>query len=293
MVLLDILSRVYHVLGDDIVSPRWFQRTRLVALANQACLEFRAAVEDEWYSQDIALVANVDTYSYRSDNVRAQRIAYADVTLEPRGVVGVFTGQDDRWQSHTGAAPAYWSSDALPHDQFRVVPTPSVASTESWAFTAENGDIVVTSDVSGAYSFTSESGVVLAVFGFSPDSEDGAIVAIGAAGADVLTVWGTVAPTAMVADGDEVAIKGAFELAIVWYVLWRTYEEETDHHNRELAGLYKKFWDLELEQATELTNNPFPRMVNVIAGPGRYGSSVFIRPSDTIHTSGGDVTVTW
>jgi hypothetical protein len=293
MVLLDILSRVYHVLGDDIATPRWFTRTRLVALANRGCLEFRSAIEDEWYSQDTALQANVDTYSYRAGNLRAQRIAYAGVTLEPRGVVGVFTGQDDRWQSHTGAAPAYWSSDALPHDQFRVVPAPSVASTESWTFTSESGDITVTSDASGAYSFSSESGVVLAVFGFSPDSEDGTIISLASDGADVLTVWGTLAPTDMVADGDEVPIKGAFELALVWYTLWRTYEEETDHHNRELAGLYKKFWDLEIEQAKELSENPFPRMVNIIAGPGRYGSSVFIRPSDTIHTSGGDVTVTW
>lgn len=288
-----LLDRVYYILGDHRQTPRWFERQRIVDLLNQACLKFRAAVEDEWYTADQDITSGTDTYSYLDGHLRTQRIAYKDETLTPRGVLGVLSGQDERWQSHTGAEPLYWTSDGLPHNQYRVIPVPSTTSAQSWSFSQEFGDIVVTSDSSGAYAFSQEYGAVLALSGFSATDERGVITSVSEQGADVLTVWGTVSSPSMASDGDAVPIKQAYANAAVWYACWQIYEEETDHHNGVLAGFYKKLWEQDLESAKNLAEVPFPRMVNTI-GPSRHGAPGFcIRPSDTISTSGGNITVTW
>ena len=289
--LQGLLTRAYLILGDDMVTPRWFTRTRLVDLLNRACLEFRAEVEDEWVAYDQALTAATDTYTFRSDHLRTQRIAYSDLTLEPIGTVGVITSRDERWQSHDGAEPRAWSSDALPHDQYRLIPTPSVSSADQYTFSGEYGDMVDLSDVSGAYTFASEYGLVLEVPGFTNVDEYGAIISFSTSGSDLVTVWATGAPGTMTGDGDVVPIKSAFANAPVWYALWRVYEEEGDHHNRELAGLYRKMWRMDVDRAKELAEIPLPRIPNVInpSGGGGGGRAIF-RPSDTV---GGSYTVTW
>lgn len=289
--LQDLLTRAYLILGDDIATPRWFTRARLVDLLNRACLEFRSEVEDEWISYDQALTAGTDVYTFRDDHLRTQRVAYSDLTLETIGAVGTITSRDERWQSHDGATPLAWSSDALPHNQYRLLPTPSVSSADFYTFSGEYGDMVDLADTSGTYTFASEYGLVLEVPDFTNVDEYGAIVEFGTQGSDLVNIWATGAPGAMSGDGDEVPIKAAFANAPVWYALWRTYEGEGDHHNKELAGLYRKLWRMDVDRAKELAEIPLPRIPNVInpsrGGDGRRG---LFRPSDTV---GGSYTVTW
>jgi len=289
--LQGLLTRAYLVLGDDITTPRWFTRAHLVELLNRACQDFRAEVEDEWIAYDLPLTAGTDVYTHRTDHLRTQRIAYSDLTLEVLGAVGTITSRDERWQSHDGATPLAWSSDALPHNQFRVLPTPSVTSADNYVWESEYGDMVDLTDSTGAYTFTSEYGIVLTVPGFTNTSEYGVILDLDSQGSDLVNVWATGAPGSMSGDGDEVPIKAAFANAPVWYALWRVYEEEGDHHNRELAGLYRKLWRMDVDRAKELADIQLPRIPNVISGSyGGDNRRGAFRPSDTV---GGSYTVTW
>lgn len=306
MNLQALLQRAYSVLGDDFANPRFFPRARLVDLMNRGVQEFRSEVNDEWYERDIALVSGTAIYDFPVGHVRTQRVAYADKTLVPRGVVGALTGQDELWQDHTAQEPIYWTSDALPHNQFRVVPTPSVTSTEFWSFalaasggsTIEDGTVVETTSPDETFTFildpadpahlSIEDGLVLGVDGFAIDSEDGVLVEVDAEGADVLTVWGTLRAGEMSGDGDDVPIKAAYSLAPLWYCLWRTFEEEAEHHNSTLAGFYKSKWKALVDGGKAVAENPFPREVHVIRG-GAPWRSLNARFSDSI-TGVGNVT---
>lgn len=264
----DLIARVWDITGENPTNPRWYTRTAVLELLNEGVLQFRAAVEDEWYSKQVALVASQQTYDFPTDHLRPIRIAYADETMEPKGTVAVLSGVDEKWQTTTGSTPYYWTTDGVDPGKFMVVPVPTSDSADSWTIDAESGLITSINDSDGDATFTpaSEDGMVLTVDGATFTSENGIIVSFSSGGADELTVWGVQKPTTMVSDGDSIEIKEAFHMAPVYYACWRLYEHGKERHNSVLAGFYHKLWNQEVNKAVALAENPMPRMVNVIGG---------------------------
>ena len=286
----DLLNRVWDIVGENPTSPRWYTKANVLEMLNEGILQFRAAVEDEWYTKNIPVTASTQTYDFPTGTLRPIRVAYQDQTMEPRGTVAVLTGQDEKWQVTTSGTPFYWTTDGVSQGHFMISPIPTSSSTEDWSIDGDSGLITSINDTDGDATFTpaSENGRVLTVGGATFTIENGIIVSFTSGSADELTIWGVQKPTAMVSDGDAVQIKEKFYMAPVYYACWRFYEHGKERHNSVLAGYYKKLWEQEVLAAMDLKDNPMPRMVNVIGyAPREPGYAQ--RYSNTIDT----YTVRW
>lgn len=260
MNLGDLLTRVYYILGDVRSNPKFFLRERVVDLLNEGCRQFRRSVEDEWYRQDIPLVAGQHTYTFPDINVRAQRIAFKDYTMRPRTVQDI-VGIDAKWETRTGPNPLDWTTQGLPHNQFRVYPTPTITSTAGISQSGEYGAITSWND--GAYAtFSSEYGGITQIVGEPQfNSEYGAITTISQTEVAGLTVWGVVKAATMEGDADEVPLKTIWWKAPLAYCLWQLYEGDGEQHNRVLAGVYKDRFNATVSNAQDRVSSPLPFLV--------------------------------
>lgn len=291
--LHDLLVAVWHVVGDRVDNPRFYPRLELVTLLNEGALQFRVEVEDEWYTREIPVAAGVQTYTFPEDHLRAQRLAYADETMEARGSVGALTGEDENWQTSRSPSLIYWSSDAVNWNQFRVIGIPTQSSPDYWVWSQDLGTIVRFQNptdftFTGGVGGNPDRGIVWYMEDSTFFEDRGVIVGLEEIGAAVITVWGTLKPQLMSGDGDEVPIKPAYWMAPAYYALGRLYEHGRDRHNAVLAGLYKGMWQEMIDQAKALSEEPMPRMVNVIGAAGQ-GYRQVARFANTIGGGVGDV----
>ena len=160
MTLGNLLDRVYARLGDNKAFPKFFDRQVLVDRMNQGCIQFRAAVEDKWFREDIPVVSGTAIYNFPEKHVRCQRLAFEDVTVEPRDQLGL-VADDPKWETTTASRPTAWTSSTVAWNKFRLYPKPSTTTANDLTFTSDFG--VVTAWPSETLS--SDFGVVMAVPG--------------------------------------------------------------------------------------------------------------------------------
>jgi len=293
MILGELLDRCYAILGDSRENPRWFERASLVKLLNNATTRFRGEVEDEWYSKEIPTVASQAVYDFPAGHLKPKRIAYGALTLEPMASIGALAGRSEAWDTLVSETPTGWTSDGLPYNEFRLLPIPTLTSATYVALDLEYGTIVDLTVGGIAAGFDYEYGILLNSGTELTDSEHGVLVDLTIPGGDTVTVWGVPTPPAMESDDDMVPIKQAFYLALVWYACWQTYEQGKERHNSVLAGFYKTLWDRVIARAQALSDNPFPRMVNVMGAAAEAQVSDPAPFSQSVMVSGSPITVRW
>lgn len=292
MTLGELLSRAYKILSVTASEPRTYTREQLVEYLNRGILLFRQRVEDRWFRYRIPLIADQSEYDFDAQHVRTQRIAFDDVTMEPMTILGL-QGMDSMWQTTPGPEPWAWSSDGLPHDQFRVYPKPTDSSADVITFVGDYGVVVrVTEDGTDA-TFTQETGIVVDATDSTFVSETGEIVRADAVGLGQLEVWATLEPGALVGDGDLVPIKCGYELASLWYCLWQTYSEQSDHYDSSLSSYYKGMWEDSIARALERWEMPLPNQVHVLGSSGAGTGSAWPKFQSTMTVNGNPVTVSW
>ena len=265
MNLGQILSRIYHVVGDSSVSPRFFARARVIKLVNDGCLLFRQQIEDRFYRTDQAVVAAQAIYQFPAGHMRAVRVAFDDVTIEP-STVQELQSLDDLWQTRSAPTPTKWTSQGQAHDEWRYYPVPASASFESAAFTQDTGVVTRFVDTAGAATFNQEQGIVVQISGFDVAPDVGEVAAFAQTGIGHTTVWGVQAPATLVGDNEEIPVKNGYQMAVCYYAIWQLYEEEGDHHNAILAGYYRQKMMERLQRARALKDNPLPTEKHVLRG---------------------------
>lgn len=291
MTLGELISRICDVLSIETTNYRTYSRQAIVDHVNRGIMIFRQEVEDVWYRTNVPLVANQSIYNFPTQNVRAQRIAYNDSTMEPDTILGL-QAIDAKWETTPGSEPFIWSSDGLPHTQFRVYPKPTVSSGDTFGFSAELG-VVVRWQTGGAdATFSQETGIVVDVTDSTFDSELGEVQFVSSPGLAQLEVWGTAKPGTLSGDGDLVPVKCGYELAPAWYALWQTYLEEAEHHDSQLAAFYQGMWNDLLARAKERQAAPLPNQVHVLGSGGiRQKEFPDFHPQMTVN--GVPIVVSW
>jgi hypothetical protein len=434
-----MLDRVYDVLGDVRNAPRQFPRAKVVELVNEGQMVFRRFVEDEWFRTTEDLVASQGVYTFTDQSLRAIRVAFEDVTLEPT-TVQELQEIDTRWQTREQPRPRRWTTQQQMHNKYRLYPIPSISTVGSYAYVgdpnyafpagtpltwdANNGTIARYQNSDGSFatfvpdesgqtasdrafasdmteSFNISVATVLAsssgslvlpwnaddntlVIGFTtpfdalnftlavgadvsivpefhfsndPDPalwstfvpasdgtsgmqnsgviswdaqallddptpwistlyggssryfirirrtaaavttnaqveralgllvtprgyvwdgdngeialapplnvnpDEGVLGTVDASGVGNLTLWLVKIPPDVSDDEESLTIKSAYQTAVLFYVLWQTYEEEGDHHNSVVAAYYRDEFRRVVERARELAANPLPYMV--------------------------------
>lgn len=303
MILGDLLTRASDIIAAD------YERSAMVAYVNRGITVWRQQVEDRWFRAYIPLVAGQGVYSFPDENVRAQRIAYDDSTIEPTSILEM-QALDSKWQTTTGAQPFKWTSDGLPHNQFRIYPVPSSSSTTEYAYevaaagggtTADDGEIVwyeadtstFETDPNDAGHTDPNAGLIVALDGAQFLENDGEVVVFEASGLELLEVWGVERTDPVSGDGDTILVKPGYELAPLWYALWQTYLEEGDRHDSGLAGLYRGLWADLVERALLRKANPLPLQVHVLGGGPGSRAQAFQDFSTSMTVGGVPINVRW
>jgi hypothetical protein len=292
--LVDLKTRVYEILGDDPIVPRWFPFAQILHYMNRGCQIFRREVCDEWYRVDVPVVAGQAIYDFPEDSVRAERVAFDDTTCAASTVTAL-QGWDSRWEQTDSVAPFAWTSDGLPHNQFRLYPKPTTDSASNLVWSGETGIVVAVEDDSGFATTSSETGLLLAMTGASITGETGEVQAGTSTGGGGCTLWLVKRPAGMASDDDEIPIAKAYHLAPLWYALEQTYLEEADHHNSDLASFYGGLFRQYVARAIKRYKNPAPRMIHrrrpVTSPLGDPASE--LRFSSTVMINGSPVNVRW
>ena len=273
MILDDLLNRFFTIVGDDAVTPREFSRARAIDLINEGNRQFRRVVEDEWYRQDVGAVSGQAVYTLPGENVRVQRIAFDDHTMRPI-TVQELVALDAKWETREGPRPFEWTTQGVGHDEFRAYPEPSVTTDEAISQTAaevptpsdgESGEITSWSESGTFATFSSEFGIITRIVGTNiqpMQGEFGHVQRVSQSHIEGFTVWGTKKAAVLVEGAEAIPIKNAYQKAGLWYALWHTYEEEGDHHNAVLAGLYKKRFEAEVIAGENRASTPLPWIVH-------------------------------
>jgi len=298
MTLDDLLQRFFFIVGDNPDNPREFDRDRAIDLMNEGCRQFRRTVEDEWYRQDVPVVAGTHTYDLPEINVRVQRIAFDDYTMRPR-TVQELVALDAKWETRTGPHPFDWTTQGVAHNEFRVYPEPTATSTQSINQTGEYGALVRWVEDGTNATYSAEYGVVVRVEGsdlggpFS--SEYGEVGKFNQSRVKQCTVWGTRKIAEMDNTDSEVPIKNAYEKAGLWYALWHTYEEEHEHHNKLLASFYRDKFNDEVEKGRQRAHTPLPWIVHKLGQKtSRVSSRSFLPFSPDMSVPGlGNISIGW
>lgn len=303
MYATDLLARFYEIMGVPPEEPGKFTQDSVLELMNRGATVFRAWVEDQWYRTENATVADQAIYNFPPENVRAIRIARDNKMLEPKTVLSL-AGRSPRWQLDKSTTPIFWTSDGLPHNQYRLYPTPTVSSDDRWTFAvgtggtdADSGEIVRLQDSSGA-NFTMatdpadpgwtdpQAGLLVTSDAFSVDTNDGDIEFISG-GNGIQQLWLVKRTDEMDDAGAQVPIRQPYQLAPLWFALWHTYEEEDDHHNSVLAGVYKGHFKSAVEKGRARTDNPLPRLIHMRrawspTGSGARDTGFYLRYSGDV-----------
>lgn len=288
--LSDLKERFYDIVGDDKDAPRWFPWARVLELMNEGALVFRRNVEEIWARLQVKMVAGQAVYTVPSDSVRIRRIAFDDQTLEPKTILGL-AALDPEWDVRTGAEPEHWTSDGLAHNQFRLYPEPTVNSKIDIAYTTSpensNSDYGILVKVAGSdtHTFTTDFGLLLKATDGVVTTDFGEFTKATAIGASDMSLWYVPRPATMT-EGADVPLRDQYQIAVLWYALWKTYEEESDHHNSVLAGLYRKFYLQAVGRGRMRAENPLPRMVHVRRGQAGFAQGDRIsKPHPTLEGS--------
>lgn len=280
-----LLDRAYSILGDVPSAPRFFPKQDLIDLANRGVLIFRANAHDVWYRQDISATASLGEYTIPENFLEVRRIAYDDVTMEARTVTNL-QSRDSKWQTRTGPDPMVWTSLGFAHDKFWVWPLPAESTSEIWTWTTEYGVTVRLVDPAGAdYTLSSEYGIMVALDGITTSTEYGDIYSVLTANNKQFTLWGTKKPAAMSSEADEIPLRRPWQIAALWFTLWQTYEEESDHYNSVLSAYYRDLFLGLVERCKLRASNPVPAQVRALRGAGEFEA-----PPD-VEGRYGDVTI--
>lgn len=311
MILLDLLTRAYDILGDTQGDPGFFPRQRLVDLINEGCVRFRSKIEDAWFRANQKVVAGTAVYTVPDGCVRIRRVAFDDQTVPPKTILEL-VALDDKWTTRSSSEPIFWTSDAQSHDEYRYYETPSistdgaidfVADTEhtgssvDWGTVAdwdESGTLATfNADPANPSHVNADYGIWLSVTGssssgnFSIKTDYGVVVSWLMTFVKQTELWCVERPEPMTSDDDSVPIKAPYQLAPLWYALWHTYEQEEDHHNPVLSGYYRQLFGDELIRAQKLADNPTPYIIRVRGTSyGRDGASGLRFPNSVDFGSG-------
>jgi hypothetical protein len=283
MNLGDLLDRAFDILGDERADPEYFVRDDLVDLMNEGCMIFRREVEDEWYRQDVPAVAGTAIYDYPDVNVRGMRIAFDDVTMVPTSVQQLQV-IDSRWETRDSEHPRRFTSQGLPHNQWRAYPYPNNSTDGQITWNGGN-DGIANRVVEGAVTATPVADPLSAFDPRPPDPPEwfGMMNRVYNSGNDPnilgtkgrigyseqtntkqFTVWGVKKAAIMSSDVDAVPLKNAFQIAPLWYALSESYEEEGDRHNPILAAYYRDRFRDAMVRGRSRANDPAPFMVHVL-----------------------------
>jgi hypothetical protein len=288
----ELLDRAFNILQDTRSEQRSYTEVQLGAYLDRGILLFRQEVEDKWYRYQVPLVANQSIYSFDSQHVRTQRLAFDDSTMEPLALIGL-QAMDAKWQTTTGPEPWAWTSDGLPHDQFMVYPKPTGSSADVVSFVGEYGVVVRVQADGVDQTFTQQTGLVVDSTDGTFLQEVGEIIFADTVGLGQVEVWATLKPEPLTGDGDRVPLKCGYELAPLWYCIWQTYLEEGDHHDSALASYYKGMWIDLLERAQERLSSPLPNQVHVLGTSFSDTGTGWPRFESTMTFGGGPISVTW
>jgi hypothetical protein len=292
-----LLDRAYDVLGDVRDGPRQFPADRLTDLVNEGVLTYRRWVEDKWFRTQQELTAGTAVYTFHDDNIRAWRIAYDDCTMRPT-TIQELESFDRQWLSRTHNRVTRWTSQGLPHNQYRVYPLPSTSSATpivmqgdpnvaGWS--EQNGVLGRWQDDGVDISFTADPNVVgwdanhgivgqIDTFVFEnkprefPSSVIGELAGPASDGVSVLSLWLVQKPQTISLDNEEIPLKNAYQIAPLYYALWHTYEEEGDHHNQVLSGMYRQLFMDQVTRGRELMSNPLPFQPHKLGEAADYNS---------------------
>lgn len=265
-----LLDRAYFVLGDVKDAPRFFIYDELVDLANRGVLTFRANCHDVWYRQDVPAVATQGQYDIPTSFLELRRVAFDDVTLEARTVPNL-QSRDPKWQSRTGPDPSVWTSLGFAHDKFWVWPQPSESSTETYTWATEYGVTVRILDSGGTpYTMATELGIMVDLEGVDTPTEYGDIYSVISTENKQFTLWGTARPSTMTSENDEIPLRRPWQIAVLWFMLWQTYEQEGDHYNSVLSAYYRDLFLGQVERCKLRASNPVPAQVRALRGSGEF-----------------------
>jgi hypothetical protein len=311
----DLVQRFYDITGDDpSLSGRNFPRTRVNTLMNEGALRFRMMVEDKWARTEEATVASQGVYNFPDNALMLIRVAFDRETLEARSILSI-VAEDAKWETRESTVPSSWTTDGLGHSQYRVWPTPSVSGS-TITFQADTAGPASAGDDDGIFISTeidkpvgSPDTVTFTGSPYTPDPDpdehvgvtatadtewtilgDNGVVASYQAD-DVLTLWYIERPETFAANSDPIPLKNAYQLAPLYYALWKSYEEEGDHNNPILAELYKgKFAEIS-ERGRRRAENPVPRMIHQLGGKPVRDQVRHPFLGDQVTISGSPVTI--
>ncbi len=210
------------------------------------------------------------------------RVAYDDRTLSPT-TTNVLQTRDYKWLSREGT-PEAWTSHGLPQGKFRLWPTPLEADANDFTwdsdtgitvqFRTQDGDSYTLSADPAVPGWDADNGILTILDDISTPDDEGEIFCVMSTNARQITIWGVRLPQTMSSGDAEIPIRRPWQIAVLWYILWQSYETEGELHNGVLAAFYRdQFFD-QVERCKVRVATPIPAMVRALRGPveiGNYG----------------------
>jgi len=305
MNLGEALDRCYDILGDLRNDPQIFQRAELVELINRGCMVFRRFVEERWFRTTQEITVSVAEYTFPEGSMRPVRIAFEDWTLPPASVQEL-QGFDSLWQTRTGE-PRRWTSDINSYDKYRLFPIPNASTADtiefigdpaqthaaSWSnsrgkvarWTVDGANVTFVADPN-VVGWSKTRGRVARADSIPFSSNTGRVAEVGSAGVGKLDLWCVEIPATLSGDAEEIPLKNAYQVAVVYFALSHIYEQEGEFHNSVLSAYFDDLFKDLVERARERMSSPFPFQVHRF-GQGTYEPDAAMLPFPSSATIDG------
>lgn len=302
MIVDDVVERVFKIYGERRGVQEDLSESEVLDLMNDGMADLRAEAADEWDRDQDVVVANQRVYNYPADCIRLIALFWDEEFIPPVTMFWL-DSRDESWITRQGETIC-WTQDGLAWNQYGLYKIPEVTSEFPITFSIDTVPPVADRVTSPSYGIIVDvddsdvqasidtvppvadrvSSVSFGIFvdGFeATDSDFGIITSIEQASNDLMSRWYVKRHETFTSFEQEVPVPEGWVIALVWYVLWKIYEQAGERHNAVLAGFYREQYLADRNGLKQRARKPTPRIVHKLApasglakGPFPYAESM-------------------